>query len=194
MVDWRDGRHHPSVVLQVDAVGLPAAPRARPRVQEEGGSQLVPERQDRARERAGRERPVRALRRAGRAARCSSSGSFASPTMRTACSTTSTALDWSHIDQDRAAHLDREERGRRDPFPGANPLEDRRERRRARHGGDVGSALHDIRVFTTRPDTIFGATYLVRRAGASAARRDHHRTSSATRSPTYRARAAQQDS
>ena len=69
MVDWK---HELSTtdppLLQVDAVDLPAALQARARLQEEGGGQLVPERQDGARERAGRERALRAVRRCGRAA------------------------------------------------------------------------------------------------------------------------------
>ena len=49
---------------------------------------------DRARQRAGHRRPLRALRHAGRGCASSSSGSSASPTTPTACSTTSTTIDW----------------------------------------------------------------------------------------------------
>ena len=55
---------------------------------------MVPERPDRARQRAGHRRALRALRRRGRGRASSSSGSSASPTTPTACSTTSTTIDW----------------------------------------------------------------------------------------------------
>ena len=50
--------------------------RARARLPQGGAGQVVPERPDRARERAGDRRPLRALRRRGRGARTSSSGIF----------------------------------------------------------------------------------------------------------------------
>ena len=56
--------------------------------------QLVPERPDRAGQRAGDRRPLRALRHAGRGPRSSSSGSSGSPTTPTACSTTCDTVDW----------------------------------------------------------------------------------------------------
>ena len=55
-----------------------------------GGGQLVPQRPDRARQRAGHRRALRALRHLGRGRASSSSGSSGSPTTPTACSTTST--------------------------------------------------------------------------------------------------------
>ena len=55
-------------VLPLDAVAVPEVLRARARLPEGGAGQLVPERPDRARERARRRRPLRALRRARRAA------------------------------------------------------------------------------------------------------------------------------
>ena len=55
-------------VLPLDAVAVPALPRARPRVPQGRAGQVVPERPDRARERAGDRRPLRALRRRGRGA------------------------------------------------------------------------------------------------------------------------------
>ena len=60
--------HHRSRVLQVDPVDLPPAPQGGEGLQEGGGGQLVPQGQDRAGQRAGHRRPVRALRHAGRAA------------------------------------------------------------------------------------------------------------------------------
>ena len=56
-------------LLPVDAMDLPPAAQARPRLQEKGGGQLVPQRQDRTRERAGHCRCVRAVWRNGGTAR-----------------------------------------------------------------------------------------------------------------------------
>ena len=55
-------------LLPLDAVDLPQALRARARLPRRGGGQLVPGRRDRARQRAGHRRPLRALRLAGRGA------------------------------------------------------------------------------------------------------------------------------
>ena len=55
-----------AALLPLDAVALPAAVRARARIPQGGGGQLVPGRRDRARQRAGDRRPLRALRHAGR--------------------------------------------------------------------------------------------------------------------------------
>ena len=55
-------------VLPLDAVDLPAAVRARPRLQAGLAGQVVPGRPDRARQRAGHRRPLRALRQPGRGA------------------------------------------------------------------------------------------------------------------------------
>ena len=81
---------HRSALLQVDAVGLPAALQAGAGLQEEGGGQLVPVRQDGARQRAGHRRRVRALRHDGGAA---VPGAVVLPhhRLRGACSRTSTS-------------------------------------------------------------------------------------------------------
>ena len=83
MFDWR---HELSTtdpaVLQVDPVDLPAAVQGGEGLQEGGRGQLVPQGQDRAGQRAGHQRPLRAVRHAGRAAARSSSGSSGSPTTR----------------------------------------------------------------------------------------------------------------
>ena len=55
-------------VLPLDAVAVPAVLRARARVPQGGARQVVPEGPDRARERAGDRRPLRALRHRGRVA------------------------------------------------------------------------------------------------------------------------------
>ena len=57
-----------SGVLPLDAVDLPAPVRGRPRVPQERGRQVVPERPDGAGQRAGDRRALRALRRRGRGA------------------------------------------------------------------------------------------------------------------------------
>ena len=62
------GRRPPADLLPLDAVALPAVRRARPLLPQGGAGQLVPERPDRHRERVRRRRPLRALRRRGRAA------------------------------------------------------------------------------------------------------------------------------
>ena len=66
--DWdaRD-QHHRSGVHEVDAVDLPAAVEARPRLRGRRPHQLVPRRQDRPGQRGGEPGALRALRHAGRA-------------------------------------------------------------------------------------------------------------------------------
>ena len=89
-IDWiaRSPTHDPGL-LPLDPVAVPALPRARPRLQEEGGGQLVPERQDGAGQRAG-DRTGAASAAARRSSQRSwSSGSSASPTTRDGCWTTS---------------------------------------------------------------------------------------------------------
>ena len=56
-------RHARARVLPLDAVAVPALPRARARLPQGRAGQVVPQRPDRARERAGDRRPLRALRR-----------------------------------------------------------------------------------------------------------------------------------
>ena len=59
-------RHARAALLPLDAVDLPADARARPGLPQGGRGQLVPARRDRARQRAGHRRPLRALRQSGR--------------------------------------------------------------------------------------------------------------------------------
>ena len=68
-IDWdREVSSHEPELLPLDAVAVPAVLRARPGLPQGGAGQLVPERPDRRRERVRRRRPLRALRRRGRAA------------------------------------------------------------------------------------------------------------------------------
>ena len=88
-IDWsRELSTAEPELLPLDAVALPQVLRGGARVSQGGGGQLVPERPDRPRERAGDRRPLRALRLRGRGAQLWSSGSSASPPMRTGFSTT----------------------------------------------------------------------------------------------------------
>ena len=110
-------RHARAARLPLDPVDLPAPVRARPRLPQGGGGQVVPERPDRARQRAGDRRPLRALRPPRSRSASSSSGSSASPTTPTACSTTSRrSTGRAHVVDD-AAELDRPLRGRRGRVP-----------------------------------------------------------------------------
>ena len=61
-------RHPRAALLPLDAVDLPGAVRAWPGLPQGGGRQLVPQGRDRARQRAGHRRALRALRHRGRAA------------------------------------------------------------------------------------------------------------------------------
>ena len=61
-------RHPRAALLPLDPVDLPQAVRARACLPQGGGGQLVPQRRDRARQRAGDRRALRALRHAGRGA------------------------------------------------------------------------------------------------------------------------------
>ena len=157
-------------VLPLDAVAVPEVPRARAGLPQEQPGQLVPERPDRAGQRAGRRRPLRALRRRGHQARAdpvvlqdhrlrpAAAGRHGRPGRRpgrTGC-------------VDRAAQLDRPVRGRA---------------RRLRGRG----ATSRSRVYTTRPDTLFGATFMVVAADAALAARAGHRRAARRRSrPTGR--------
>ena len=117
-IDWRRefGTHEPSL-LPLDPVDLPEAVRARARLPQAGAGQVVPEGPDRAGQRAGDRRALRALRHAGRSPSSSSSGSSRSPTTPSACSTTSTCSSWPRARDHDAAQLDRPLGGRGGDVP-----------------------------------------------------------------------------
>ena len=127
----------------------------------------------------------------GRAACRCGSGCCASPPTPTACSTTWSGVDWPRADQGHAAQLDRPQRGRRGRFP------DRRRRaagsRRARSASPRRPTDDVIRVFTTRPDTLFGATYMVLAPEHPLVDRAHDARAAATAVAAYRSQAAPQE-
>ena len=112
-----------------------------PRLPQGGAGQLVPGRPDRARERAGDQRPLRALRRRRRDSQDWSSGSSGSPPTRTQLLDGSRAARLAGADEDDPAQLDRPLRGRRDPLP------DRRAGRRR-------AGLHDAARHAVRRDLL----------------------------------------
>ena len=160
MVDWRysvdttDPRYYQWtqwVFLQLYEKGLAYKKKA--------AVNWCPERQDRARERAGRS-PARASAAARRSSSGSwSSGSSASATTRSGCWTTSTASTGRRRTKTAQRNwIGQSRRARRSRFACSDPGAGRVER--ATSTAEI-SARSPIRVFTTRPDTIFGATYLV---------------------------------
>ena len=134
-------RGAPAGLLPLDTVAVPAVRRPRARLPQGGAGQLVPERPDRDRERVRRRRPLRALRRRGRAAEHDAVVHAGRPHMPTSCSSTTDAA-LARPDEGDPAQLDRPLGGRRDPLP-------------RRGDGE------DVAVFTTRADTLHGATFFV---------------------------------
>ncbi len=142
----RRGRHLRPGLLPLEPVVLPAVPEGGPGLPREVGRRLVPERRD-AGARAGRGRrpPLLALRREGREAR------------------PGPVVPARHQVRRRAARL------QRDPVPGAGPDQQTNWIGRSEGGeivfetapADHHAGGEELRVFTTRPDTLFGATFMV---------------------------------
>ena len=107
------GRHHRPGLRPVDAVDLPQALRARPRLRGRRPDQLVPVVQDRPRQRRGQPGALRALRHASSSARTCASGCCASPRYADRLLADLDELDWPDVDAGDAAQLDRPQRGRR---------------------------------------------------------------------------------
>ncbi len=178
--------HHRRVVLQVDAVAVPAALPARAGIQEAGRGELVPVRQDRAGQRAGGERRVRALRHAGGAA-VPRTVVLPHHRLRRAVARQSRRPRLVGEHQDGAAQLDRKVGGRRAGVPGAGPDGVRRERdgerRRALRRGDLDAGghprVHDPRRHDLRRD-VPGGGPRTSAAGAT----DHRRAARRGRMPT----------
>ena len=152
----RRGRHLRPRVLPLEPVAVPAVPGGRPGLPRGVAGRLVPQRRH-AGPRAGRGRgpPLLALRREGREARPRRSGTCGSRTTPTSCST-SRGIDWPEpirIMQTNWIGRSRAPRSCSRPRPSPH------------HAGG-----EELRVFTTRPDTLFGATFMVARAGAPAGR------------------------
>ncbi len=113
-----------------------------PRLPDRGAGPVVPEGRHRARQRAGRRRPLRALRHRGRAAQARAVVLPDHRVRRPPARRLRPARVLARARDHDAAQLDRPLRGRR----GRLPL----------RGADL-----DFPVFTTRPDTLFGATFFV---------------------------------
>ena len=135
-------RHARAALLPLDAVDLPAAVQRRPGLPQGGGGQVVPARPDGARQRAGDRRALRALRRRGRGPPARAVV-LAHHRLRRAAAGRPRRDRLARARQDDAAQLDRALGGRR----GGVPLR--------------GARAIDYPVFTTRPDTLFGATFFV---------------------------------
>ena len=131
-------------LLPLDAVAVPPLLRARARVPEGGAGQLVPERPDGGRERVRDRRPLRALRRRGRGAEPRAVVLQDHRLRRRAARVRPAARRrLARADEDDPAQLDR-------------PLA-----RAPRSSSASTSSTTDVPVFTTRPDTLFGATFFV---------------------------------
>ena len=140
-------RHAPARVLPLDPVDLPAPVRARPGLPQGGGGQVVPQGRHRAGQRAGDRRPLRALRL--RWSRCKQLEQwfFKITEYADRLLDDMTRIEWPpHVVTMQENWIGRSE------------------------GAEVVFRCEelgiDYPVFTTRPDTLFGATFFVLAPGA----------------------------
>ena len=169
-IDWsRELSTHRPRLLPLAAVAVPEVPRARPRLSQGSAGQVVPQRPDGARQRAGAAgRDLRALRRRGRVAR-DGAVVLQDHRLRAGAARRSRDRRLARVDQGSPAELDRAVRGRRAQLP------DRRVGR-----GD--SRLHDPSGHALRRDLLRA------RAGARARRADRLRRGEGVRPPDRGAR------
>ena len=123
-IDWSREIGDPHArVLPLDPVDLPAAVRAGPRLSHRGAGPVVPQGRHRARQRAGRRRPLRALRDAGRAAKARAVVLQDHRLRRAPARRLRPARVLARARDHDAAQLDRPLRGRRGRLPlrGARP-------------------------------------------------------------------------
>ena len=142
-------------LLRPRAGAVPRPVRGGPGLSQGERGQLGPGRHDRARQRAGDRRPRLALRRAGRAAQAQPVVPEDHRFRRGAARRARDARPMARQGPADAGELDRQEPGH------AVPL---------RAGPRRTAASTELEVFTTRPDTIFGASFVARLAGSSARR------------------------
>ena len=134
------GRSAPADLLPLDAVAVPAVRRTRPLLPPGGARQLVPQRPDGDRQRVRRRRPVRALRRRGRAPEHDAVVHADDRVRRRAARVRPAGGRLlARADEGDPAQLDRPLRGRRDPLP-----------RRGDRGGRARSSRRAPTRFTAR--------------------------------------------
>ena len=177
VADPRRARADPDAYRDSQAAGLPRR----------GAGQLVPRAGHRAGQRGGHRRQERA-RRLSRSSGCRcGSGCCGSPPTPSGCSTTWSRLDWPESIKDMQRNwIGRSEGAEVDFAIG----DDRATRRRPATRRDAGRDV--IRVFTTRPDTLFGATYMVLAPEHPLVDRAHDAGAAAPPSPPTAQAAAQE--
>ena len=140
-IDWsREFATSRAALLPLDPVDLPAAVRARPGLPQGGRGQLVPEGRDRARQRAGDRRPLRALRHARSRSRQLEQWFFRITDYADRLLDDLADIDWPRARRDDAAQLDRPLRGRR----GHVPLRGARARLRGLHHAAGHAVRRDV--------------------------------------------------